>query len=299
VSQIPLTPSVPAETPNFPEPAKESTFMSRLKSFRSKKHSQKADKDDVTSPPAPNGAEKDEAAEKTEEGATNGSSSRVKGKPYMFTDVLAIIRETYETALNAPEAPEKSEVASLNSISKIPVLEDGRLRSAIMPTIPDDTPVIQPSPDTIIIIAEQRVIVDGSMDLYRGTVGSIGNDIDLLENIAPGWLGELLLLVKSHLANLTNRINFRRKRSSKLVFFSNLILHRCCQRCRAGITLQDYADRRNPRLNANRLLRARKVIAYAAERIDSDHIPKDGKEHPDNWLELLCQEKVCTIEFED
>jgi WD repeat-containing protein 48 len=195
-SQIPRTPGVPTETPSSPEPAKESTLLGRLRSFGSKKHSQKAEKDDVTSPPTANGAEKEEAAEKTEEGTANGSGSRVKGKPYMFTDVLAAIRKAYDTALNTPEAPEKSDVSSLSSISKISVMEDGRLRSAIRPSMPDDTPVIQPSPDTIIIIAEQRVNVDGSMDLYRGTVGSVGVDIDLLENIAPGWLGELLLLVK-------------------------------------------------------------------------------------------------------
>jgi hypothetical protein len=33
------------------------------------------------------------------------------------------------------------------------------------------------------------------MDLYRGTVASVGNDAALLESIAPGWLAELLLLV--------------------------------------------------------------------------------------------------------
>ena len=208
--------------------------MSRLKSFGSKKHSQKAEKDDVTGPPAANGAEKDETTEKTETAATNG---RVKERPNMFTDVLDAIRKMYETALNTPETPEKSDVASMNSISKIPVLEDGRLRSAITPSMPDDTPLIRPSSDTIIIIAEQRVNVDGSMDLYRGTVGSIGNDIDLLENIAPGWLGELLLLVKPHLVSLTIRINSRRRRSSKLVFLSNLIPHRCCLTWWAGITL--------------------------------------------------------------
>ena len=49
---------------------------------------------------------------------------------------------------------------------------------------------------------------------------------------------------------------------------------------------------RNSRLNANRMLRARKVVAYVAERIVSDLIPKDKMDRPDTWLELLCQEKV-------
>lgn len=49
---------------------------------------------------------------------------------------------------------------------------------------------------------------------------------------------------------------------------------------------------RNSRLNANRMLRARKVVAYVTERIDVDGIPPETKNQPDAWLELLCQDKV-------
>jgi hypothetical protein len=49
---------------------------------------------------------------------------------------------------------------------------------------------------------------------------------------------------------------------------------------------------RNSRLNANRMLRARKVLAYVAERIDRDEIPQENKNQPDIWLDLLCQDKV-------
>ena len=167
--------------------------MGRLKSFGAKKLVQKSEKDDVTSPPATNVAG-DENADKPEGEETNDNVP--KEKPYMFADVLACIRKTYENALSPTEpVAEKSDASSVSSISKIPVLEDGRLRTAITPSAQDDTPPIRPSQDTIIIIAEQRVSVDGSMDLYRGTVASVGNDVDLLEGIAPGWLGELLLLV--------------------------------------------------------------------------------------------------------
>jgi WD repeat-containing protein 48 len=168
--------------------------MGRLKSFGAKKHPQKSEKDDVTSPPATNGVgEKDENVDKPEGEEANGNAP--KEKPYMFADVLSSIRKTYENALYPTETvAEKSDASSLSSISRIPVLEEGRLKTIITPSMPDDTPPIRPSQDTIIIIAEQRVSVDGSMDLYRGTVASVGNDVDLLEGIAPGWLGELLLL---------------------------------------------------------------------------------------------------------
>ena len=212
---VPTTPGIPSETPGSPEPTKDSSFMGRLKSFSAKKLVQRSEKDDVTSPQAANGTEKDENSEKTEE-EINGNGVQ-KEKPYMFADVLAAIRKTYEVALNS-ETTEKSDAVSVSSISKIPVLEDGRLRSAITPSTPDDTPPIHPSQDTIIIIAEQRVSVDGSMDLYRGTVQSVGNDVDLLEGIAPGWLGELLLLVTRSLDSLTSRINSPRRKLSRLVF---------------------------------------------------------------------------------
>ena len=40
------------------------------------------------------------------------------------------------------------------------------------------------------------------------------------------------------------------------------------------------------------MLRARKVLTYVAERIESDLIPQAEKDQPDTWLEMLCQEKV-------
>ena len=194
------TPNPQHELPGSAEHTKESTFMGRLKSFGTKKLvSPKPDKpDDLTSPSA-NGAEKEDEKADDEQGAngtTNGATSTAKEKPYMFSDVLSAIRKTYETALQLQTESTSSDQASLNSISKIPVLEDGKLRSALNPSGSDDTPVIRPSPETIIIIAEPRFSVDGSMDLYRGTAGSVGNDTDILESIAPGWLGELLLLDK-------------------------------------------------------------------------------------------------------
>lgn len=52
----------------------------------------------------------------------------------------------------------------------------------------------------------------------------------------------------------------------------------------------------NNRLNANRMLRARKILSYVAERIE----PAPEKEDPDalkpeEYLELYCQNQVCMI----
>jgi hypothetical protein len=63
-----------------------------------------------------------------------------------------------------------------------------------------------------------------------------------------------------------------------------------------GLTaLSDHV--RNTRLNANRMLRARKIMAYVAERLPFSHLPelseKEGGPRPEEWLELLCHDKVC------
>lgn len=50
----------------------------------------------------------------------------------------------------------------------------------------------------------------------------------------------------------------------------------------------------NSRLNANRMLRAKKILAYVAERIDPTFTeePAEGELHPEEYLELHCQNTV-------
>jgi WD repeat-containing protein 48 len=50
---------------------------------------------------------------------------------------------------------------------------------------------------------------------------------------------------------------------------------------------------RNVRLNANRMLRARKILAYIAERIPSyRNVLLQGAKKPEDELELYCQNQV-------
>ena len=65
----------------------------------------------------------------------------------------------------------------------------------IKPSLPHETPVLILPPSTTIIIQEDRPDSGGVADLYRGTVNSVGLDIDLIEKAGPRWLGDLLLLV--------------------------------------------------------------------------------------------------------
>lgn len=69
------------------------------------------------------------------------------------------------------------------------------LITCIQPSLPSETPVLKPPPLTSIIIQEDNPDSGGLADLYRGTVGTAGQDADLIEGIAPTWLGDLLLRV--------------------------------------------------------------------------------------------------------
>lgn len=70
---------------------------------------------------------------------------------------------------------------------------DHLLESLITPSLPNETPVLKPPPMTTVIIQEETS--GGSADLYRGTVGTVGEDASLIEQRAPMWLGDLLLRV--------------------------------------------------------------------------------------------------------
>jgi WD repeat-containing protein 48 len=67
----------------------------------------------------------------------------------------------------------------------------------ITPSLPDETPVLRPPPHTLVLVQEDNPEAGGVVDLYRGAIGSLGADVDIIEKVAPTWLGELLLRVKS------------------------------------------------------------------------------------------------------
>jgi WD repeat-containing protein 48 len=68
------------------------------------------------------------------------------------------------------------------------------VETLITPSLPNETPVLKPPLMTTVII--QQETSGGSADLYRGTVGSVGEDASLIEENAPMWLGDLLLRVR-------------------------------------------------------------------------------------------------------
>jgi WD repeat-containing protein 48 len=150
---------------------------------------------------------------------------------------------------------------------------DRHVETKITPSLPSDTPVLKLPSGTKVIIQEETS--GGSAELYRGTVETVGADADIIEQRAPMWLGDVLL---------TNTIP--PKDPVKVSF----VLHPYADSLPSIATVDG-----NNRLNANRMLRVKKILSYVAERID----PPADPEHPDpdalkpeEYLELYCNEQV-------
>lgn len=158
------------------------------------------------------------------------------------------------------------------------------IETKITPSLPNETPVLNIPPGTKVIIQEETS--GGSAELYRGTVESMGADADDIEKCAPQWLGEVLLL---------NTIP--QKDAVKVSF----VLHPYPG---SDLPVLASADGNN-RLNANRMLRVKKILAYVAERIDPTMAVTEAAEgdeempeldpdalKPEEYLELYCNEQV-------
>jgi WD repeat-containing protein 48 len=81
------------------------------------------------------------------------------------------------------------------------------ITTVIAPSLPQETPVLKPPHSVTIIVQEDKPDFGGVADLYRGTVGSLGEDADTLERVMPAWLAELLLLNRTPLKD-TIKVSF-------------------------------------------------------------------------------------------
>lgn len=145
--------------------------------------------------------------------------------------------------------------------------------AAITPSLLSETPMLRHPPNTTVIIQEERPDSGGVADLYRGTVTSVGRDADMIEKSAPMWLGDLLL---------------RNQVPAKDIAKVSFILQPY-QDSLPSIAPQDG----NHRLNANRMLRAKKILAYVAERIETPPAEPDANAlKPEEYLEIYCHDQV-------
>ncbi|KAG9256703.1 uncharacterized protein F5Z01DRAFT_483536 [Emericellopsis atlantica] len=143
---------------------------------------------------------------------------------------------------------------------------DQLVETRMSPSLPNETPVLKLPPNTKIFIQEET---SGSVaNVYEGTIAGVGADADVIEHKAPMWLGHVLL---------QNQI------TSKEPVKISFVLHPL-----GDLPPVASADGNN-RLNANRMLRVKKIIGYVVERIEQPaEEPEENPLKPEEYMELYC-----------
>ncbi|KAM0256513.1 hypothetical protein ACHAQJ_004924 [Trichoderma viride] len=145
---------------------------------------------------------------------------------------------------------------------------DKLVETRVTPSLPSDTPVLKLPLGTKVIIQEETS--GGSANLYQGTVEHLGRDADIIEQKAPMWLGDVLL---------QNQIPI--KDPVKISFVLNPM-----------DSLPPIATDGNSRLNANRMLRVKKILGYISERIEPEQEEDPNALKPEEYLELYCNDQL-------
>lgn len=271
-------PSTPAAVEGTPKPETPSgkeaglfgkKFSMRGMSFSSMKKIGRANTNERDKQPTVE--EKDEGTE-SDSRSTKTSSSRVIDDNLLGT--AQKIRYSYEDALQHQGQPHQGHENGL----PVPSDPEGDLPSAMTPSLPAETPILRPPLTTKILIQEDRPEAGGVADLFEGNVGALGHPsiCDLVEKVAPMWLGDVLL-----------RNQIPPKDVQKISFVLEP---------QQGSGLMSIAADGNNRLNANKLLRAKKILGYVADRIEPGLTDEEREEQQrwraEEYLELRCLDKV-------
>ncbi|KAF3935545.1 hypothetical protein ABW19_dt0202177 [Dactylella cylindrospora] len=159
-----------------------------------------------------------------------------------------------------------------------------QIKSAICPSLPSETPVLKHPPEMVLIIQEDSPDSGGVKDLYRGTVGEVGREADELEKVMPGWVADAILL---------NKV------PPKEVVKVSFVLFPWKDKLPSTAEVNDP----NNRLNANRMLRARKIVTYIFDRLSPKPAQAGGpgtdfgeeERPPEDWLELLVKDEIIPL----
>ncbi|KAF2219090.1 hypothetical protein BDZ85DRAFT_59365 [Elsinoe ampelina] len=217
--------------------------------------------------------EKPAEEEKKEDNESDSRSNKTSDSRQVDENFLGVVQKIHFDYRDALAQKAQAQYAQDAAGGALGDAQDVDLETLIQPSLPSETPVLKPPQNTTILIQEDRPEAGGVADLFEGTVGELLDHIDTIERVAPMWLGEVLL---------KNQIPI--KDVVKISFVLDPWKGE----------LPIIATDGNNRLNANRMLRARKILAYVAERIEP--APADGVYYddegqavqPEDYLELWC-----------
>lgn len=215
---------------------------------------------------------------------TFGTKKLSRSGSQATTEKPAIVEEKAEESESSSVHEKEKEVddSFFGVIQKIHQEYDRQLaenphkpvETRVVPSLATDTPVLKLPSGTKVVIQEETS--GGSANLYQGTVENIGKDADLIEQKAPMWLGDVLL---------QNVMPFKEPVKVSFVLYP-------MDDSLPAITSADG----NNRLNANRMLRVRKILSYVAERVEPPlEEPEENPMKPEEYLELYCNEQVSTL----
>lgn len=146
---------------------------------------------------------------------------------------------------------------------------DSQVESRLAASGVGDTPPLDLPPGTKVIVKEETS--GESSNVYVGTVDSAARDVDEIEQRGAMWLGELLLLGQVPIRDPV-------KVSFVLLPYGDEL---------PGLSSADG----NNRLNANRMLRVRKILGYVAEKLDLEYREGEGL-RAEEYLDLYCNDQV-------
>ncbi len=126
----------------------------------------------ISSEPKPTAAPQEG---KSEDASDKSSEKEERTFEDNFLGVIQKIRHDYDEQLQShPDQP---------------------LIIGVTPSMPEETPVLRQPPHTLVLVQEDNPEAGGLVDLYRGAIGTLGAEADIIEKVAPAWLGDLLIRV--------------------------------------------------------------------------------------------------------
>ncbi len=164
-----------------------------------------------------------------------------------------------------------------------------------------DLPVIHIPDETLIIIGDQDVGAGGMIDIYTGTVASLSEDATKLETILPDWVGNSVLQDKIN-AKEQNKVSFiiqewkPSQSHNSSTSTSSEKSYNIVDSDNTNSSLPPLSTTAT-RLSGYRYLRAVKVLSYITERFDRPTTEMRSGKKPEEWLELLCQDKVIPLKM--
>ncbi|CCG82659.1 WD repeat protein [Taphrina deformans PYCC 5710] len=151
--------------------------------------------------------------------------------------------------------------------------QNGKKSTWIQP--PEALPELQIPPNVGLSLAIFQPGEGEAKDIYRGEVGTIGNDLDTISDLLPVWLAQILLSNETppELQNI----------ESNKHYFS-FVPH-------GGSKLQDPFNTTPStlmRLGAARSLRIRKALTYISQRLPPELVEREGQgKREEEWLEII------------